>query len=91
MQADKLIENSLLVFPNPVSSSAIIRVVMEEPTEMRLELFSPDGRSVLLIADKNVMAGSYQFAFDVVSLPAGIYFLQLKCNSANEVIGVAVQ
>lgn len=91
IQADKLIENSLLVFPNPVSSSAIIRVVMEEPTEMRLELFSPDGRSVLLIADENVMAGSYQFAFDVVSLPAGMYFLQMKSNSVNEVIRVAVQ
>ena len=53
---------------------------------MKIELFSVDGKKVMMIADENFSEGNQEIKFNRESLTPGIYFLQLQSNE-----GVAVK
>ncbi len=91
-------ENVFQVYPNPVSQSAVISFSISEASSVMIELMDVNGRSVSVIAHKDFSAGSHEVTFSVrspsdnrASLPAGIYFLQLKTREGVMMKKIALE
>lgn len=69
---------SLAVIPNPVSSNAIIRLSLPEPTRVRVEIYDASGRLMSTLANRFQPVGTSRFAWNGLDrsgrrLPQGIY------------------
>jgi hypothetical protein len=91
-------ENVFQVYPNPVSQSAVISFSIEEASSVMIELMDVNGKSLNVIVKKDFSAGSHELIFSVrspsgnrESLPAGIYFLQLKTNEGMMMKKIALE
>ncbi len=68
------------VYPNPISQSAIVSFSLNEESPVVIQIMDVNGRSLKVIAQKDFSQGSHEATFNRESLPAGVYFLQLKTN-----------
>ncbi|NNK89631.1 MAG: Omp28-related outer membrane protein, partial [Saprospiraceae bacterium] len=73
---DVEIDNSIEVYPNPLTSVGHIEMDFEEPTDVRMEVTDLTGKR---IASRNYgkVSGKQIFPFDGTRLESGIYFLKL--------------
>jgi hypothetical protein len=71
-------QNSVVVYPHPVTSSAIISFTIQQDADILIDLFDLSGKKVKTIAAGNFDAGNHTISFHPGNLSAGIYFLQLK-------------
>ncbi|HUM47252.1 MAG TPA: T9SS type A sorting domain-containing protein, partial [Chitinophagales bacterium] len=69
------------VYPNPVSSSAVIEFFLSNTSALKIDLFDIQGRKIKTIDEGNFEAGNYQLHFERNNLPSGIYFLRLKADT----------
>lgn len=76
-------DEKLTVYPNPTSSEAKIGYYAETPSEIRLELVTPTGESVLLL-DDFAEKGHHEFLLDTSVYSSGQYFIRLTTNTATE-------
>ena len=75
--------NSLSVFPNPSSGSAIVSYSLSENLQVITELYNTLGQRVILLADEKQAAGIHKYVLDLKNLPAGLYLI--KMTTTNEV------
>ena len=68
------LSQSLLRFPNPISSSLTITWGNEAPADTELSLWSLDGRR---IAQGSLGASDADYTFPTAHLPAGVYLLRV--------------
>lgn len=68
------------VAPNPARGERALSFALASPASIRLEVFSPTGRRVALLAERNLSAGPCRFSWDPGTLPAGVYFARLRVN-----------
>ncbi len=91
----KLIENNgiLAVYPNPYSTSATIKVNLEEKSEITLEVYNVLGKRIQLLDKGSKQAGIYFYNFNAKSLnlSSGIYFIKLTAGNRNNVLKVIEQ
>lgn len=59
--------------PNPVSGLLKVRIETETRQPLRVSLMDMGGREVAVIADRTFAAGSSEAAYDVSTLPRGLY------------------
>ena len=83
-------EAGLLIYPNPVSSEAIIQITFHNPQELNhleIKLFDISGRFVLLqtVGDVEIDGDKVRFGFQRGNLLGGIYLMQI--NSGGELVG----
>ena len=84
-------EAGILIYPNPVSSEAIVQITFNNPQELNqleIKLFDMSGRCVLSQpVDVVVIDGDkVRFGFERGNLVAGIYLMQINCG--GDLIGV---
>jgi hypothetical protein len=89
-ESDKGIETSLQVYPNPVSSSAIISFSLEQSQNTSLRIFDMNGRLVSTLADAAFEEGDYEIVWNTSDVNAGMYFLQFQSEENFETIKLAV-
>ena len=76
-------DESLAVYPNPVSEILYIRNLMVYDSDARVELFSPNGA---WLHTMDIPAGTQQsFELPFGHFPQGIYFVRLRIGSDNPV------
>ena len=63
------------VYPNPFNPTAMARVQLAAPGNLRVVLFNSLGRQVAEIAQGNFSAGSHNFVIDGRQLSSGVYFV----------------
>jgi len=73
------------VYPNPFNSTARIKFDLSKTSEIKLDIFDIQGRSVMTLADGNYQQGSHELVFNADKLPSGIYFYRLKSGSLEKV------
>lgn len=71
------------VTPNLITRQALIKVNIETPAFVRLDLYSPDGRNVASLLDRHADAGELRFTMDLNSLDryalsSGVYIVVLR-------------
>jgi len=87
---EKELFNTLTIFPNPANDKVIIAFNIGEIQNIKLELLSLTGNTLMTEHLKN-FKGNYQKSLDVTSFAKGIYFLRLTGDSGITIKKIIVQ
>lgn len=83
--------NELQIYPNPFSSSAVLRFSITEESEVKITLHDITGRTVSNILHEHKPSGSYEIQVNGSNLSSGIYFYRLQTSSGTRVCKVVLQ
>ncbi|MGC8596113.1 MAG: LamG-like jellyroll fold domain-containing protein [Candidatus Kryptoniota bacterium] len=64
-------------YPNPFNSSTIIRIFVPKLSHVIVDIDDALGRTVQVLVNREVSAGSYSFAFNAANFPSGMYIARL--------------
>jgi hypothetical protein len=70
-------------YPNPISSSSMIRFSTSEYGQVHLEVFDALGREVKILFDGSIPPGNYSVKFEAENLSDGVYFYRLITPKAS--------
>ncbi|MEP7170891.1 MAG: T9SS type A sorting domain-containing protein, partial [Bacteroidota bacterium] len=73
-----LTEQSLIISPNPLSSSTTISFSLNELQNVSLKVFDLNGRLIKTLADNIFEEGEHSIEWKAENVNAGIYFLQVQ-------------
>lgn len=65
-------------YPNPFNASARLKFVLDNPAQVRLEVFNLLGQRVLTPADEFLAAGVYEREFSCAECASGLYLARLS-------------
>jgi hypothetical protein len=71
-------------YPNPFNPSTTIQFSIPEKSFVKLEIFNSLGDKISTLASEELNAGSYNYDWNAVNLPSGIYFYRLETQSFSE-------
>ena len=78
-------------YPNPFNPTTEISFRVPKAEWVKLAIFNTKGEIVRILIDKTVANGAHSLRWDGIddsgrSMPGGIYFLRMSCNSFEKVI-----
>lgn len=73
-----------LLYPNPVSESAIIRYHLPKPSEVEVQLFNLTGKKIRELILPTQSAGSNSINIDLTNLPPGVYLYRIVAGGQFE-------
>lgn len=79
------------VYPNPAADAASIAVIVRDSTAVTINLRDALGRSVLLVQDNVVQAGSRIIPLDLRGLQSATYYLEVRSTFSNRTIPLVVR
>ncbi|MEO6166516.1 MAG: T9SS type A sorting domain-containing protein [Chitinophagales bacterium] len=82
---------SLSVYPNPVTTEAIIRLWIAENSGATLELFDVSGKKVQTLLATNLEAGNHEVLLRRNQLTPGIYLLGFTAGEKTEVVKIPIE
>lgn len=68
-------------YPNPFNPQTTIEYKLYENSNVLLQIFSSDGRSIGTLVDSNIPAGNHRFIFKSNELASGTYFCVLTVKA----------
>lgn len=71
-------------YPNPFNAQTEIKYFLKNESYIRLSLFNLLGQEVLSLDEEWKNKGTHSIKVDLVNVPAGVYFYQLKINNDSE-------
>jgi hypothetical protein len=71
-------------YPNPFNPGTTIRFDLPEAAVVNLVVYDILGRTVALLVDGTMEAGSHDVRFDAPALPGGVYFYRLRAGTFSE-------
>lgn len=71
-------------YPNPFNSSTNLRILIPRRGTVTLKVFNILGSEVATIFGGTLTAGKYEFTWDALDLPSGIYLYQLRSGSFQD-------
>jgi len=79
VESEEMASNIMLEqnYPNPFNPTTQIGFLLDEATNVRLEVFSINGQRVASLANGMFSAGSHQVQFDGIGMASGIYIYRL--------------
>lgn len=72
------------LYPNPFNPEFSLRLHMRYPAEIRIRIFSLDGRCVAVLHEGYLDSGPQHFSWKAGDIPAGIYLLELCSGTQSE-------
>lgn len=81
--------NAFTVLPSPATDVAEVMLPLSSPSQVRIELLAPDGRT-LQIMDAEGNAGMNRFTLSLFGIPSGVYAVRLRAGSFGDVQKIAV-
>ncbi len=76
-------EPTLSIYPNPVSSNAMISVTLGKESIVRIRIYNIVGKLVQSINEQLLPAGNTIFEFNSMNLSPGMYICHMTVNSEN--------
>jgi hypothetical protein len=68
-----------MLFPNPVTEGkAILRLFSDKTQQIRIDMYTADGRQVQTVANRKFMSGTHYVAIGNRNLKAGTYFITIS-------------
>jgi hypothetical protein len=65
-------------FPNPFNPVTEIRYDIKNSGNIKLKIYSEEGRNIYTLVDGNKNAGTYSVKFDASALASGVYYYTLE-------------
>ncbi|TVR12852.1 MAG: T9SS C-terminal target domain-containing protein [Balneolaceae bacterium] len=67
-------------YPNPFNPATTIQYELPQDTEVRLDVFSIEGRQISTLVNNRQPAGTHNVSFDASNLASGIYIYRLQAG-----------
>jgi surface protein len=64
-------------YPNPFNPTTVIGFALPSSTHIKLEVFSPVGQLVAILADRNFGTGQHSVLFDASNMSSGVYLYRI--------------
>ena len=90
-QFENRIAHLMEVYPNPHTSSATVKVVLTEKSDVQIEMYNLLGEKVTMIEKGQKQPGAYTYNVNTDGLPSGIYLLKLKANQKLDILKMIKQ
>lgn len=74
----------VVVQPNPANEVTHFMLTLEKESLVRLEILDGMGRVVGTVANDQYSSGKFDFAYDLSSLPSGVYHYRLNAGNKTE-------
>ncbi len=71
-------------YPNPFNPSTTVSYGVPFKSHVVLKIYNALGKEIKTLVDSEMQAGGYEIQFNVMGLPSGVYFYQLKAGSFIE-------
>lgn len=86
-QEKSILDNKILMFPNPANQYASIQYELIESATVKIELYDVIGNKVKTISEVNRQEkNKYDHIVNLDNLNSGIYFVKLKINNSETVL-----
>lgn len=82
--------STLMVYPNPVTSTAILRYNLAEQGNVYLAMYDALGNEVKTFANGLVSAGEHTLTVNANDFPSGQYLLKLRVGDQTKVVVVNI-
>jgi len=69
-------DDGILIYPNPATSNTTLKIDTQNE-RVKIEVYDLNGRSVLLICDKQLNQGTHHISCETIDLKAGEYILKV--------------
>ncbi len=69
------------VYPNPFNAMTSIQFQVETPGNLKVKVYSVEGREVATLLNRSMNAGSHEITWHGADLASGIYFVSLERGS----------
>lgn len=80
LNEEELTEGDIMIYPNPAHTSTTIKVNTQNE-RVKIDILDMNGRSVVLVCDKNLDQGMHLIPCDIADLVPGEYFVQVAKSS----------
>lgn len=79
------------LYPNPATAGVTLELELTNSSDVRLELFDLQGRSVLQLLQPGLFQGKHQIELDIRQLTAGVYFCQVSLKDRTFTVKMLVR
>ncbi len=76
-------DNSVYIYPNPISNNATLEIVLKQREYLSLKIFNSLGENIETIIDGNMEPAIHILNWDCSNLPSGVYYYQLVGTKTN--------
>ncbi len=83
---DQVVEPTMTIYPNPVSSSAMIAVTLGEESQVSIRIYNIIGELMQTINEQTLPKGTRNFEFNSNNLNPGMYICHMIVNGEKLVI-----
>lgn len=90
-QVESMKTHFMEVYPNPHASSATVKMVLTEKSEVQLEMYNLLGEKVLMIEKGQKQQGTHTYNVNTDGFPSGIYLLKLRANQKVDILKMIKQ
>lgn len=84
---DELI-NQIQNFPNPFNNTTILKIVLDRPEKIKLDIYNNLGQYIQNIYNKGMHKGEHLIKLKFSNLPSGTYFLSCQFGTKNEILKI---
>jgi hypothetical protein len=88
---DALVSGSFEVYPNPVSSQAVLNFDLVRDSEVSVEIMNISGQVVHRLNLGEMFAGTHNQTVDLSHLAAGMYYVKTSMNDQIEIKRIVKQ
>ena len=74
-------QQTISIFPNPIDEKGNIKIILEEPTDLKIEFFDLTGKKVMEIKKNYLESGEQLIEFRAKELKEGIYLCKISANN----------
>ena len=75
--------NSILIYPNPCSSSCVVQFLIEKESAVIISVYDVTGKLITSFPENNFPKGENKFLLPISELPSGIYLCQISVDGKN--------
>lgn len=72
-------------YPNPFNPSTKIKFDIDKSGFASLSVFDITGKEIAKLVNQNLSTGTYEYEFNAINLPSGIYFYKLETPNSSSV------
>lgn len=72
-------------YPNPFNPSTKIKFDIDKSGFASLSVFDITGKEIAKLVNQNLSTGTYEYEFNAIDLPSGIYFYKLETPNSSSV------
>jgi len=78
------------IYPNPIREKGYLQFFIPADDEVKIALYSADGRVVKTIFTGKIKAGNHLSPIETRHLPSGIYFIKLKAKGKDSQVKILI-